>query len=65
MLASGEVSLQELPLIFIRIRSSQQLKDFGTKLGKPLLNLVTGFNLLNLIQVVLKITLLHFMKFNT
>ena len=45
MLASGEITVQELPLIFIRIRSSQQLKDFGTKLGKPLLNLVTGFNL--------------------
>ena len=45
MIASGEITLQELPLIFIRIRSSQQLKDFGTKLGKPLLNLLTGFNL--------------------
>ena len=45
MIASGEITLQELPLIFTRIRSSQQLKDFGTKLGKPLLNLVTGFNL--------------------
>ena len=45
MLTSGEITLQELPLIFIRIRSSQQLKDFGTKLGKPLLNLLTGFNL--------------------
>lgn len=45
MLASGEITLQELPLIFIRIRSSQQLKYFGTKLGKPLLNLLTGFNL--------------------
>ena len=45
MLESCEITLQELPLIFIRIRSSQQLKDFGTKLGTSLLNLLTGFNL--------------------
>ncbi|MEI5905889.1 HpcH/HpaI aldolase/citrate lyase family protein [Bacillus spongiae] len=36
------ISIEELPLLFIRVRSSVQMKDIAEKLGQAL-NLVTGF----------------------
>ncbi len=63
MLASGEITVQEWSLIFIRIRSSQQLKDFEQL--KTVTKFSNCFNLPKFDTSCVKITLLHFMKFNT
>ena len=43
-LTEGVLSVSDLPLIFVRVRSPQQLKDLKEILGDDLLSVLTGFN---------------------
>ena len=43
-LKTGEIALEDIPLIFLRVRSLQQFKDFSARLTPEQAFLLTGFN---------------------
>lgn len=43
-LTDDTLSISDLPLIFVRVRSPQQLKELKEVLGNDLLSVLTGFN---------------------
>lgn len=42
-ISRGEITINDIPLIFLRVRNTQQFKNFSEKLDKKHINALTGF----------------------